>query len=117
MNGIETEHQSDFADGVLVFADHLAALFQLQLVDVFFGRHVHIFLEKNLQGRTGHGELLADLRNGDGLVDSFVDVSENLFQKLIFIMLPGCRYGLLRLLTDKFRLKQTDDRQSIRLVM
>ena len=37
VDGIEAEHQGDLADGILIFADHLAALLQLHLVDIFLG--------------------------------------------------------------------------------
>ena len=109
MNGIEAQHQSNLADGILILADHLTALLQLQLIDILLGRHVHIFLEQNLQGGTGHGELLANLCNSSWLVDSLVNVSQHLFKKLVFVTLSGDGRWLIRLLTVSC------SRQSIRL--
>ena len=42
---IKAQHQRNFADSIFVFANHLAALLQLQLIDIFLGRHIQIFFE------------------------------------------------------------------------
>ena len=50
MDRIESKHQGDLADGIFAFPDQLTALFQFQFTDIFFGRLLQVFFEKDLQG-------------------------------------------------------------------
>ena len=101
MDRVETKHQRNLADGIFVFTDHLAAFFQLHLIDVFIGRNIHVFLEQNLKRGTGHGKLLAEFRNGQRLVDGLVDVSQDLFKQFVLLMLPGACDRPVVLFPDK----------------
>ena len=74
MNRVEAQHQGDLADGIFVFADHLAALFQLQLIDVFLRRLIQVFVEQNLKRGAGEGKFLADIGDGQRFINCLIDI-------------------------------------------
>ena len=74
VDGIKSKDQSNLADGIFVFADHLAALFQLQLIDVFLRRLIQVFVEQNLKRGAGEGKFLADICDGQRFINCLIDI-------------------------------------------
>ena len=106
---VESKHQRNLSDGIFVLPDHLAAFFQLHIIDLFLGINIHVFLEQNLKRGTGHGKLLAEFRNGQRLVDGLVDVSQDPFKQFVLIILPCAGDRTIVLFPNKLLLKKPDD--------
>ena len=93
VDGAVAQPQRDLADGVAVLEQHLTAALQLFVVDVLFRGLVHRVLEQQLQGRPGQREVLADLRDGQRVVDVVVDVGDDAVEKLVHRALVGRAAG------------------------